>query len=113
LFDFQLCQLKGITSAMVVSSAASTHSSMQSMGNQLSNKMRNLALHHNPVVDISLGNSHGTHGTWVTSYSTMDTVEGAVSITAAHDTPFEDIEISFSGKKNHSLGTFQENGHVS
>lgn len=67
---------------------------MHSMGN----KMRSLALNHKPLVEISLNNSHGVHGNWVTSYSTMDTIEGTVSITAAHDTPFEEIEISFSGE---------------
>lgn len=60
--------------------------------------MRTLAAHGKPTIEIELGGGHGMHGKWVTSYSTMDTIEGAVSVVAPHDTPFEDIEIAFVGK---------------
>ncbi|KAF2177635.1 arrestin [Zopfia rhizophila CBS 207.26] len=83
---------------MPSSSRASMHSSsVQSIGNQIGYKVRNLATYGRPTIEINLDNSHGTHGRYVTSYSTMDTIEGTVSVTANHDTRFEDIEIAFVG----------------
>lgn len=70
---------------------------MQSISNQIGYKVRNMAHYGQPTVEINLDNSHGTHGKWVTSYSTMDTIEGTVTITANHDTRFEDVDISLIG----------------
>ncbi|KAF2731568.1 arrestin [Polyplosphaeria fusca] len=78
------------------SSGASLHS-MQTIGNQIGYKVRNIAHYGQPDIDISLEGEHGTHGTYVTSFSTMDTIRGTVTITAKHDTRFEDIDISFIG----------------
>jgi hypothetical protein len=51
-----------------------------------------------PSIEISLKGTDGPRNTWVTSYSTMDTIEGSVKITATHDTRFEDIDIAFVGE---------------
>jgi hypothetical protein len=50
-----------------------------------------------PTIDINLNGTDGPRNTWVTSYSTMDIIEGFVAITAAQDTRFEDIDIAFVG----------------
>lgn len=71
---------------------------MQSLGHQIGTKMRTLALHGKPTIEIDFDSSHGVHGKWVTSYSTMDSIKGSVCVTAPHDTAFEDIEISFTGQ---------------
>ncbi|KAF2868707.1 arrestin [Massariosphaeria phaeospora] len=76
---------------------ASQSNTMQSIGNQIGYKVRNIAHHGQPVIEINLDDRHGTHGGYVTSYSTMDSIEGTVSITVAHDTKFEDIDIAFTG----------------
>jgi hypothetical protein len=74
---------------------------MLSFGHQMQYRMLRVANHGLPTVDILLDESrHGTHGSYVTSYSTMDTVEGTVRITAPTDTRFEDVQIAFTGKGN-------------
>ena len=50
-----------------------------------------------PTIDINLHGARGNNA-FVVSYSTMDTVEGEVVITAAHDTRFEDLDIAFIGE---------------
>ncbi|ORY16527.1 hypothetical protein BCR34DRAFT_597542 [Clohesyomyces aquaticus] len=83
---------------MPASSSASIHtSSMQSIGNQIGYKVRNIAHYGQPQIDIHLDGSHGPHGRYITSFSTMDTITGTVSVTAPHDMRFEDIEIAFTG----------------
>ena len=69
-----------------------------SFGNQIGTKMRALAHHGKPDIEINLENSNARLGKWVNSYSTMDTIEGTVSVSATHDTPFELIEITFTGE---------------
>ncbi|KAH7065417.1 arrestin [Macrophomina phaseolina] len=59
--------------------------------------MRNFAMQGKPIIDISLKGEHGPHGSYISSFSTMDTLEGEVAITAPHDTRFDDIEICFVG----------------
>jgi hypothetical protein len=78
------------------SSPASVHSSaMQSFGYH----MLQIAHYGQPAIEIELDDSrHGTQGSYVTSYSTMDTIEGTVKITAPHDTRFEDVQIAFTGE---------------
>lgn len=70
---------------------------MQSIGNQIGYKVRNISHHGQPDIAISLNSSDGPRRV-IPSYSTMDTIEGSVTITAAHDTRFEDIDIAFVGK---------------
>lgn len=70
---------------------------MHRVGNQIGYKVRNIATYGQPSIEINLHGAHGTHGRYVTSYATMDTIEGTVDITVAHDTRFEDIEIAFTG----------------
>ncbi|OAK97735.1 arrestin [Phaeosphaeriaceae sp. SRC1lsM3a] len=79
------------------SSEYSRSIAMQSMRNQVGSKVRTLTHHGQPTIEIDLKGSDGPRSTWVTSYSTMDNIEGTVSITAAHDTRFEDIDIAFVG----------------
>lgn len=72
---------------------------MQSLGQQVQHRMLRAANHGQPVIEIELDDTrHGTQGSYVTSYSTMDTVEGTVKITAPHDTRFENVQIAFTGK---------------
>lgn len=82
------------TSSASVLAQAST---MQQISNQIGYKVRNIAHHGQPVVGINLNDSDGPRRA-IPSYSTMDTVEGVVTITSAHDTPFEDIDIAFVGE---------------
>ncbi|KAF2713924.1 arrestin [Pleomassaria siparia CBS 279.74] len=70
---------------------------MANIAGQIGYKVRNITHYGQPTIEINLDNAHGTHGTWVTSYSTMDTIEGTVTITVNHDTKFENMEISFVG----------------
>jgi len=65
-----------------------------------------------PTIDIVLkGNNGGPRNDWVTSYSTMDTIEGTIEVTALHDTRFEDIEIAFTGewRPHRTTGTASDN----
>lgn len=69
---------------------------MQSLGNQIGYKVRNMAQYGQPAIVIDLKDSDGLRRV-IPSYSTMDTIEGTVTITATHDTHFEDIDIAFVG----------------
>lgn len=84
---------------MPTSSGASVHpNAMHSISNQIQYRMLQIAHYGQPAIDIDLDDSrHGTQGSYITSYSTMDTIEGTVTITCQHDTRFEDIEIAFTG----------------
>ncbi|KNG51972.1 arrestin (or s-antigen) n-terminal domain protein [Stemphylium lycopersici] len=70
---------------------------MQALGNQIGYKVRNISHHGQPTIEIELNEDNDRQRKFVTSYSSMDTVEGTVKITAQHDTPFEDIDIAFIG----------------
>jgi hypothetical protein len=72
---------------------------MQAVRNEVGCKVRNMTHYGQPSIEISLKGTDGPRNTWVTSYSTMDTIEGNVKITATHDTRFEDIDIAFVGKE--------------
>jgi hypothetical protein len=70
---------------------------MHSIGNQIGYKVRNVSHHGQPSIEIDLNNNeHGQR--FVTSYSSMDSIEGTITITAPHDTRFEDIDIAFIGE---------------
>ena len=74
---------------------------MQVFGQQMQYRMLRVANHGLPDIEIMLDDSrHETSGSYVTSYSTMDTVEGTVKITAHHDTRFEDVQIAFTGERS-------------
>jgi len=70
---------------------------MQALGNQIGYKVRNISHHGQPTIVIDLNDSNGHCHKFTTSYSSMDTIEGTVTITAPHDTRFEDIDIAFTG----------------
>jgi hypothetical protein len=59
---------------------------MQSIGNQIGYKVRNVSHHGQPTIEIDLNDSDGYRQRFVTSYSSMDSIEGTVTITASHDT---------------------------
>lgn len=71
---------------------------MQAMRNQVGSKVREMAHYGQPAIEINLKDNGGARNSWVTSYSTMDTIEGTVTVTALHDTRFEDIDIAFTGE---------------
>ncbi|KAF2450734.1 hypothetical protein P171DRAFT_516554 [Karstenula rhodostoma CBS 690.94] len=70
---------------------------MHAIGNHLQHRVLQLAHHGQPTIDIELDESHHATHRAITSYSTMDTVEGKVHITVHHDTNFREIEIAFTG----------------
>lgn len=72
---------------------------MQTLGNQIGYKVRNISHHGQPAIVIDLDESDGHGHKFITSYSSMDTIEGTVTITAPHDIRFEDIDIAFVGKR--------------
>lgn len=97
-----------ITDFMVsadMSSSRSTHSSSTQLGNQIGYRFRNMATQNKPQIEIVLDDTHGAHGSYVTSYSTMDSLEGFVRIQPVVDTRFDDIEISFVGKFRRALSS--------
>ncbi|KAF2853505.1 hypothetical protein T440DRAFT_515638 [Plenodomus tracheiphilus IPT5] len=69
---------------------------MQQIGNQIGYKVRNIAHYGQPAIAIDLADSDGPRRV-IASYSTMDTIQGTVTITAPHDIRFEDIDIAFVG----------------
>jgi hypothetical protein len=71
---------------------------MQSMRNHVGDRVRNMTHHGQPNIEINLNGSDGPRNTWVTSYSTMDSIEGTVTITTTHDALFEDIDVAFIGE---------------
>lgn len=59
--------------------------------------IRNMSFSQKPDIEISLQGSEGPLGCYVPSFSTLDRIEGVVSITPRVDTQFEDIEIAMLG----------------
>ena len=51
-----------------------------------------------PQIHINLQHSSGSHGQYVSSYSTLDKIEGTVTVVSKNDVKFDDIEITFNGK---------------
>ncbi|KAF1832607.1 arrestin [Decorospora gaudefroyi] len=85
---------------MTSSSAASMRSqpdSMQALGNQIGCKVRNIAHQGQPTIDIGLNDSSGHRLKFVTSYSSMDSIEGTITISTLQDIRFDDIDIAFIG----------------
>lgn len=52
-----------------------------------------------PIIDITLNDQQDTY---VSSYTTLDKIEGEVSIKAEHDLKFDDISITFEGRLSSS-----------
>ncbi|KAF1851393.1 arrestin [Cucurbitaria berberidis CBS 394.84] len=69
---------------------------MHSIGNQIGYKVRNIAHLGQPTIDIDVHGSDGRNA-FLSSFSTMDTVQGNVTITAPYDTRFNDVDIAFVG----------------
>ncbi|KAK3201681.1 hypothetical protein GRF29_164g273455 [Pseudopithomyces chartarum] len=70
---------------------------MQSIQNQIQYRMLQIAHYGQPTIEIELDESQHEASRAITSYSTMDTIQGKVHVTAQHDTKFREIEISFAG----------------
>jgi hypothetical protein len=64
--------------------------------NTVASHIRALSQVGKPAIDIAL--SDDEQGAYVRSYSTFDKIEGEVSITAPHDTRFDEIFITFEGE---------------
>ncbi|KAL5120407.1 hypothetical protein ACEQ8H_001697 [Pleosporales sp. CAS-2024a] len=81
----------------MLSSEFAPSTAMQSIRNQVGSKLRNMTHYGQPTIEINIYRNEASRNTWVTSYSTMDTIEGNVTITAPHDTRFEHVDIAFVG----------------
>lgn len=66
----------------------------------LTSRMRSLAHLSRPVIHIALARAKPNH---INTYSTADTIEGLVSLTAAQDTAFDSVQIAFTGTTKTSL----------
>ena len=75
----------------------SQSSALQQIGSQIGYKVRNIAHYGQPRIEIELLDCHGPRRA-IPSYSTMDTIQGIATITAMHDTRFEDVDIAFVGE---------------
>lgn len=53
-----------------------------------------------PEIEISLVRSSDAPNSYVTSFSTLDQIEGFARIVAKKDTKFDDLRISFVGKSS-------------
>ncbi len=81
--------------------------------------LRSIAQKSQPVIDISLNNrAEGTYGAYISSFTTLDRIEGEVSITTWTDQRFDDIQITLEGEKTdkpcflgHFLGTNTKDNH--
>lgn len=85
-------------------SGASLASSANSRMHNMGYKVRNLALAGSPDIEIALNGNEGGPTSFVYTYSTLDRIEGTVTITPKTDTKFDDIEIAFVGEQ-HTLHT--------
>lgn len=60
--------------------------------------IRNLSFSSKPDIDISLRGAEGPFPCRGQSFSTLDKIEGTVSITSRVDATFDNLEIAFLGK---------------
>ncbi len=65
--------------------------------NTLGYQIRNLALIARPSIHISFAGAEGSNDSYIHTFTTMDKLQGTVSIRAASDTRFDDVEIAFVG----------------
>jgi hypothetical protein len=77
-----------------MSSGASTTTTRNAYGLNI----RNMTFFSKPEIDISLARSDDSQDSYVTSYSTLDKIEGVATISAKKDTRFDELQISFVGK---------------
>jgi hypothetical protein len=98
LFNIEVQNFATMFSSSSRASVFSHTTTMQAVRNEVGCKVRNMTHYGQPSIEISLKGTDGPRNTWVTSYSTMDTIEGSVKITSTHDTRFEDIDITFIGE---------------
>ena len=60
--------------------------------------VRSMAFPSKIVLDISLDGQGASDLKYLHSYSTMDKIEGSVTLRPKNDTPFDELEIMFIGK---------------
>lgn len=58
-----------------------------------------------PEIEISLARSSDAPASYVTSFSTLDKIEGFATIVAKKDTRFDELQISFVGESSLSITT--------
>jgi hypothetical protein len=75
---------------------------MNAISNQIGSKVRTVVHYGLPTIEFHIDDCDGPRRV-IPSYSTMDTIAGHVSITAAFDTRFDDLDIAFIGKYIHSI----------
>jgi len=92
----------GANRSQAINGHAPSFSESAGRRRNLDTKVRNMTLLAKPSIEIKLHHPDTPHGAYVTTYSTMDKIEGTVSITAKNDTKFDDIEIAFIGKVRHA-----------
>ncbi|KAF2091312.1 arrestin [Saccharata proteae CBS 121410] len=78
-------------------STTTTTTTSSASQTSIAHTMRSLSRHGKPEIDIKLDRPEGAPDSHVTSYSTMDKLQGTVSLTARQDQRFENIEIAFVG----------------
>jgi hypothetical protein len=66
--------------------------------NTIDVNVRNMTSSSKMHIDISLREPTSSQGAYVHSYSTLDKIEGVVTINPRNDTPFDDLDISLIGK---------------
>lgn len=69
---------------------------MNAISNHIGSAVRNVVHYGLPAIDFHIDDCDGPRRV-IPSYSTMDTIAGHVTITAAFDTRFDDLDISFIG----------------
>jgi hypothetical protein len=70
---------------------------MNAISNQIGSKVRTVVHYGLPTIDFHIDDCDDGPRRVIPSYSTMDTIAGHVTITAAFDTRFDDLDISFIG----------------
>ena len=61
-------------------------------------KVRDMVFSPRVAIDITLNRTTSSNRPYLHSYSTLDNIDGTVSITPKHDTPFDDLDINLIGK---------------
>ena len=89
--------ISSFTSALPATMSRSMTPSIASRTN-VGYRVRNMSFLAKPTIEIHLENTRGPHGDYVTSYSSMDKIQGVVRVSVDKDTRFDDIEITFEGR---------------
>jgi hypothetical protein len=72
---------------------------MASLGQYINTRYHNGKRLGEPTIAISLSDVQSSGIEHVTSYNSTETVNGSVSVSAKHDTSFDEVDISFVGEQ--------------